>query len=226
MRMREVSSERSNRELVGKFAVEPEVRSNCVRSATAVFLAAIAIVSSRNLCSAQSPGTITCEPGVGGVINCPCANNPFGPGRGCDNSMSTGGGRLNATGTASLSSDNVLFQSSFIGTTGPTCSNPTGSVLSVLYEGTASITSVVWGDGVLCCGGTYYPLSVQMTNGGVLFFPVPGTTGVSMTAIALGDPLAVGSTRCYFVAYRDACPSFCTPSLRQKTNSYQLTWGP
>jgi hypothetical protein len=60
----------------------------------------------------------------------------------------------------------------------------------------------------------------------MIFFPVPGTTGVSMTAISLGDPIVVGSTRCYFVAYRDACPTFCTPSPRQKTNSYQLTWGP
>jgi len=103
---------------------------------------------------------------------------------------------------------------------------PTTNIVSVLYEGTLPITSVPWGDGVLCCGGTYYPLSVQVTNGGMMTFPVPGTTGVSMTAIAMGDALVVGSTRCYFVAYRDACPTFCTPSPRQKTNSYQLTWGP
>jgi hypothetical protein len=207
------------------------MRSNHVRLALAAVFAACATIVVSSTSNAQSPpppapGTITCEPGTSGVILCPCGNNPSGPGRGCNNSLNTGGAALNATGMASLSSDNVLFQAAFIGSTGATCSNPTTNIVSVLYEGTLPITSVPWGDGVLCCGGTYYPLSVQVTNGGMMTFPVPGTTGVSMTAIAMGDALVVGSTRCYFVAYRDACPTFCTPSPRQKTNSYQLTWGP
>jgi hypothetical protein len=202
--------------------LETFMSSTLVRSATTAFLAGIAAILSNNITSAQ----IACEPGVGGVITCPCANNPSGPGRGCNNSMNTGGARLLATGTPSLSADNILFQVSFVGTTGPTCSNPSNNVVTVMYEGTTPIASIPWGDGVLCCGGTYYPLNVQVTNGGMMFFPVPGTTGVSMTAIALGDALVAGSTRCYFAAYRDACPTFCTPSLRQKTNSWKLTWTP
>jgi hypothetical protein len=194
------------------------MRISFVRCAITASMAVAATIAIENTSVAQAPpvppGIITCEPGTTGVIPCPCGNNPSGLGRGCNNGM------------ASLGNDNVLFQAAFIGSTGSTCSNPTTNVVSVLYEGTLPITSVPWGDGVLCCGGSYYPLSIQVTNGGMMTFPVPGTTGVSMTAIALGDPLVVGSTRCYFVAYRDACPTFCTPSPRQKTNSYQLTWGP
>jgi len=202
------------------------MRSFLSRSAVAVFVAALAAIATQNVSSAQSPGTITCEPGVGPVIPCPCGNNPSGLGRGCDNSLHTGGASLNATGTASLSSDNVLFHVQFVGSTGPSCSGSNVNILTMIYEGTNTITSVPWGDGVLCCGGSYFLLNSQVTNGGMLFFPVPGTTGVSMAAIAAGDPLVVGSTRCYFAVYRDACPTFCTVSQRQKSNSYQMTWGP
>jgi hypothetical protein len=175
---------------------------------------------------ALAQGTITCEPGVSGVVTCPCANPPSGPARGCDNSLATGGGHLTATGIASLGADSVQLNASFLGSLGPTCANPSGNVLSVLYEGTSSVASAVWGDGVLCCGGTFFVLATGQSNGGMFHYPLPGTTGLSATAIAAGDPLVSGSTRCYFVAYRDACPTFCTPSLRQKTNSYQITWGP
>jgi hypothetical protein len=193
-----------------------------VRLATTAVFAGVALIAAIPTSSAQ----ISCEPGVGGVVSCPCANPPSGPGRGCDNSLGTGGARLLVTGTPSLSSDNILMQASFIGEKGPTCSATNVNVLTVFYEGTVPTTSVVWGDGVLCCGGTFYALSVQTSNGGLANFPVPGTTGVSQTAISLGDLLVSGSTRCYFVAYRDACPTFCTPSFRQKTNSWQLTWTP
>jgi hypothetical protein len=207
------------------------MRISFVRCAIAASMAVVATVLVQNTSVAQAPpvppGIITCQPGTSGVVACPCTNPPSGLGRGCDNSLHTGGGALNATGMASLSSDNILFQAAFMGSTGASCSNPTTNVACVLYEGTLpNPTGAVWGDGVLCCGGSFYPLSIQLSNGGMMTFPVPGTTGVSMTAIALGDPLVVGSTRCYFVAYRDACPTFCTPSPRQKTNSYQLTWGP
>ena len=33
-----------------------------------------------------APGNSFCEPSVGGVSACPCANAPSGSGRGCDNS--------------------------------------------------------------------------------------------------------------------------------------------
>ena len=56
-----------------------------------------------------TPGISICEPGVGGVIACPCGNAPAGSGLGCDNSSNTGGAQLTATGIARLSFDTVVF---------------------------------------------------------------------------------------------------------------------
>ena len=79
---------------------------------------------------------------------------------------------------------------------------------------------------MLCTGDPFYMLNVQIAQAGVFHFPPPGTTGLSQAAIAAGDPLVAGQTRWYYVVYRDSCPSFCTGSLRQKSNSYQITWTP
>jgi len=38
--------------------------------------------------------------------------------------------------------------------------------------------------------------------------------------------LFAGTTRYYFIAYRDSCPTFCNPSVRNKSNSYAVTWVP
>ncbi len=179
------------------------------------------------LAAGSARAQVSCEPGQNGVIPCPCANNPSGSGRGCNNSLNTGGAALSATGSPSLSADNIQFHYTGIGTLSPSCSNPNGNVLCGLYEATLPIsTGTVWNDGVICCTGTFYPLNIQVSSAGVYHWPVPGTTAVSSTAISMGDALGVGSTRYYFLAYRDTCPSFCTPNLRNKSNSWTLTWTP
>jgi hypothetical protein len=194
-----------------------------VRLATTAVLAGVAAFA----LSVDSSAQISCEPGVGLVPVCPCGNNPSSLGRGCNNSGNTGGARLLVTGTPSLSSDNTLFQTFFIGSNGPSCTTFTNNLLSVLYTGTAPMTGgIPWNDGVLCCGGSLFVLNAQVSNGGMTVFPVPGTTGTSAQHAAVGDPLTAGMTRCYFVAYRDVCPTFCSPGFRQKTNSWTLTWTP
>jgi hypothetical protein len=178
--------------------------------------------------SAFAQGISTCVPGSGGVIPCPCSN-PGGPGAGCNNSLNTGGALLTATGPGSnsLSADSVQLNCVGIGNATPSCSGTNLSPTSYLYEGTAPITGgIVWNDGVICTGGPTYLLNIQAANGGVYHFPLPGTTGLSQAAISAGDLLVVGSVRWYYVAYRDTCPTFCNPGLRQKSNSYQITWGP
>src|SRR6185369_11966126 len=50
-----------------------------------------------------------CDPGQDGVIACPCGNAPAGRGGGCDNSSSTGGAVLSASGHAYLSDDTLRF---------------------------------------------------------------------------------------------------------------------
>ena len=189
------------------------------------FLVCLSVLAS--VAGSSASAQVSCQPGTSGVITCPCSNNPSGLGRGCNNSLNTGGAALSATGTPSLSADNIQFNCTGIGTTTASCSGSNTNIISVLYEGSAPIaTGVVWGDGVLCCSGPFYLLNAQISTAGVFHWPVPGTTGVSAKAISLGDPLVVGATRFYFVAYRDSCPLFCTSSVRQKSNSWTLTWLP
>lgn len=176
--------------------------------------------------SARAQGTVVCVPGTGGVINCPCSNNGS-PGAGCNNSLNTGGAALTATGVNSLSNDSVQLNCTGIGNAGTSCSGNNINIISALWEGATPVASgVVWGDGVMCTGAPFYFLTAQITQAGVFHFPIPGTTGLSQAAISAGDPLAAGQTRWYYVVYRDSCPSFCTPSLRQKSNSYRITWTP
>jgi hypothetical protein len=175
---------------------------------------------------ARAQGIVTCVSGQSGVINCPCSNQPVGN-AGCNNSLNTGGAALTATGVNSLSNDSVQLNCTGIGTSGVNCNGSNMNIVSVLYEGASPFpTGTNFGDGVLCCGGPIYLLNVQLASAGVYHFPLPGTSGLHQAAIAAGDPLLANQTRWYFVAYRDSCPSFCTPSLRQKSNSYQITWQP
>jgi Tol biopolymer transport system component len=86
-----------------------------------------------------------CDPGLDGVIGCPCANPPASAGRGCDNSSSTGGARLSAAGNAYLSIDNLVLSTRF--------ERP--SATSVVLQGDAPLQSgSAFGQGVRCVGGT------------------------------------------------------------------------
>src|SRR5260221_119014 len=75
--------------------------------------------------------TSLCDPGVGGVIACPCGNPPSGSGRGCDNSAATGGANLSASGIAYLSMDSLVFTTA--------AEKPTAT--SIVLQGTASPVS-------------------------------------------------------------------------------------
>ena len=73
-----------------------------------LFLGLLVASVASSLANAQI-SVISCEPGTSGVIGCPCANPPAGLGRGCNNSLNTGGAALTATGTPLLSADNIQF---------------------------------------------------------------------------------------------------------------------
>ena len=111
---------------------------------------------------------------------------------------------------------------------GPTCSGVVTNLLSVLYQGeTPMAASTVFGDGVLCCGGNVILMVPKLAQAGTFLYPqFMSDPTISARSASLGDLLAVGATRCYFVAYRDPCPTFCTPNFRNKTNSYIVIWGP
>jgi Tol biopolymer transport system component len=162
-----------------------------------------------------------CSPGLGGVMSCPCSNPPAGAGTGCDNSAATGGAQLTATGTASIANDNLVFTA--------TGEKPTAG--SEFIQGTGVIAGgAVFGQGVRCVSGTLLRLYLKTAAGGVVTAPdvtIPDPT-VSARSSALGDTLAPGMVRYYYVFYRDptilgGCPA---TSGFNATQAGSITWAP
>jgi len=148
------------------------------------------------------PPVVICEPGLNGIIACPCGNPPSGPGRGCDNSALTGGATLSAAGTASISADTLVFTT--------TDERPTS--LSIVLQGNEQLaTGAPFGDGVRCVGENLRRLYTKSAVGGSIVAPSGSDPTVSARSAALGVPILAGTERRYQVYYRDpelfACPS-------------------
>jgi len=169
--------------------------------------------------TSAGPGIDMCQPGVGGVIPCPCQNPPSGSPRGCDNSSATGGARLSSSGSASLAADTVVFA-----TTGE---RPTAT--SIVVQGSALAASgIVFGQGVRCFGGVLKRLYVKTASGGSVTAPQPGDPSVSARSAALGDTIVSGSNRWYGVYYRDPTVLGGCPASRtfNATQTQQVAWSP
>jgi Tol biopolymer transport system component len=165
--------------------------------------------------------TSLCDPGTAGVIACPCSNAPSGLGRGCENSASTGGARLSATGISYLSIDSLVF----------TTSDERPTALSILAQWTGvSSTGSIYGMGVRCTSGTLKRLFTKSAVGGSITAPDfgNGDPTVSSRSASLGSVILPGESRWYFVYYRDpnvlgGCP---TSSTFNATQTGQVTWWP
>ncbi len=129
---------------------------------------------------------------------CPCANNGS-LGRGCENSASTGGARLAASGT--ISPDTLVLSAT----------DELPHALSIFLQGDDRV-AVAFGDGVRCAGGNLHRLFVKSAVGGSVTGPDFGAGDPSLTArsAALGDPIAAGDVRYYQVYYRDPSATFCS----------------
>jgi hypothetical protein len=136
--------------------------------------------------------------GDGSAGPCPCANNGL-PGRGCQNSASTGGAVLTAAGNAALSNDTLVL----------TSSGELPAALSIFLQGSASIAPLSFGDGLRCSGGSLERLYSRNAAGGAVSAPQPGDPSISARSAALGDPIAAGATRYYQTYYRDPQLGFC-----------------
>jgi hypothetical protein len=158
-----------------------------------------------------------CDAGQAGVMSCPCSNAPSALGRGCNNSSATGGAILAAAGNAYLSMDSLVF----------TASDEKPTALSVFSQGTLLIPNgVTFGQGVRCTGGSLKRLYVKSASGGIATAPDVGDLSVSARSAALGDPIAAGSTRYYYVYYRDpivlgGCP---VASTFNSTQTGRIDW--
>jgi Tol biopolymer transport system component len=157
--------------------------------------------------------TSLCDPGVGGVIGCPCSNPPSGTGRGCDNSAATGGASLSAAGIAYLSVDSLVF----------TTSGEKPTATSIVLQGTTSPPAgIVYGQGVRCVGGTLKRLFTKAAVAGSITAPDfgHGDPTVSARSAAKGDTIQPGQSRWYLVYYRDptvlgGCPASSTFNATQ-----------
>jgi Tol biopolymer transport system component len=164
--------------------------------------------------------TSLCHPGLDNVIPCPCANPPTGVARGCDNSSSTGGALLTASGIAYLSIDSLVFVA--------TDESPTAT--SILLQGGAVLPNgLVFGQGVRCAGGTLKRLFIKTASGGSIAAPDfnAGDPTVSARSAQLGDPIQPG-TRYYLVYYRDStvlggCSALSTFNA---TQTGSISWWP
>ena len=163
--------------------------------------------------------TSICDPGIGGVIACPCSNPPSGGGRGCDNSSTTGGAALAASGIAYLSTDSLVF----------TTSGEKPTATSILLQGTAASGSgIVYGQGVRCVAGSFRRLFTKAASGGSITAPdfAAGDPAVSSQSAAKGDVIQAGASRWYLVYYRDPLVSGGCPatSTFNATQSGRVTW--
>jgi Tol biopolymer transport system component len=163
--------------------------------------------------------TSLCDPGVGGVIGCPCSNPPGGSGQGCDNSAATGGAILSAAGIAYLSMDSLVF----------TTSGERPTAFSIVMQGNTLLThGVVYGQGVRCVGGVLKRLFVKSAVAGGITAPDfgAGDPPVSARSSAKGDVIQPGQSRWYLVYYRDpivlgGCPA---SSTFNSTQTGQVAW--
>jgi len=128
---------------------------------------------------------------------CPCSN--FGLlGRGCENSSTTGGALLTATGA--VNPDTVVL----------TSSNELPHPLSIFLQGSVdSASGIVFGDGVRCVTGTLKRLYTKNAVSGTTVAPVAGDPSITSRSATLGDPITSGQTRSYQVYYRDNVLGFC-----------------
>ncbi len=156
-----------------------------------------------------SSGSAFCA-GDGSGTACPCANNSM-PGleEGCLNSFGMGG-KLIASGTASLSSDTILFQGSQM---------PNSSAL--YFQGTAQANGglgSVFGDGLRCAGGSIVRLKTVSNSGGASQYPQMGDPSVSVRGLVMAPGM-----RTYQVWYRNAA-AFCNAETFNLTNGWTIDW--
>jgi CHRD domain len=161
---------------------------------------------------APALGTAMCfGDGTGGA--CPCGNNGAA-GHGCENSSTTGGSLLAASGH--VSPDNVVLIA--------TGEKPTA--LSIFIQGNSTVPPTVFGDGLRCINGLKR-LQTKNATGGAVAYPEGAEPSITTRAAALGQPNNPGDVRGYQVYYRDPDLTFCASppgNTFNISNVVQLTW--
>jgi Tol biopolymer transport system component len=156
-------------------------------------------------------GTPFCA-GDGTATPCPCGNSGV-PGSGCATATEPDGGHLFALGTPSVSSDTFVLRGEGL---------PASYI--VYFQGTIQANGGagnVFGDGLLCAGGSIVRLGTKLSTGNVSGYPDDGELPISVK----GSIPPGGGTRTYQGWFR-ASADFCTPATFNMTNGIQAVWQP
>lgn len=147
-----------------------------------------------------------------GGPDCPCSNNvAVGVARGCTNSTGNGG-KLVATGNASLSADTVTLTGSDMA--------PASFSLFLQSPSTAGggYGQVQFFDGLRCVGPSFVRLTTKMSVAGA------AAIGAPSTSLSILGGIASPGTQYYQVVYRNNA-GLCN-FLANSTNGVAVVWGP
>ncbi|MFO1009549.1 MAG: choice-of-anchor E domain-containing protein [Planctomycetota bacterium] len=135
---------------------------------------------------------------------CPCG---WGGGASCGNSVNTLGASLHLSGTPSIASDTVAFQ---------TFGLPNSS--AIFLQGDALTTQTAFGDGIRCVDGNLIRLGTATIQGGQAGYPGPGQLLVSVRGQVVAP-----CTRYYQTYYRNAA-AYCTPATANLSDGLAVHW--
>ncbi len=166
----------------------------------------------------SAPYGYYCDPGQNGALSCPCSNPPASLGRGCENSDTTGGAKIVASGSPSLANDTLVF----------TTSGERAVSTSIVLTGTSKTNGSVFGQGVRCVGGSLKRLYVKVASAGSISVPGGGDPSISASHAAHFDTVNAGDHRYYMVYYRDpiVLGTCGATSTFNGTNALDVTWAP
>jgi hypothetical protein len=167
---------------------------------------------------------------------CPCALSPQNPVGGCANESGTSGAELEATVVTGVC-PSVSDDSDGSHQVQLTMTNAPAFKTSLFIQGNTLITPANFYDGRRCVGGQLVRLNGFPTppgdptdGAGTVTYPAGiHTDAITIRSAASGDPIAPGSSRHYFVHYRDPNPNNCNVSLGGTANISSATtirWGP
>lgn len=169
--------------------------------------------------SAWSQGVPFCYgDGTAGAA-CPCGNASAPSTGGCLNSLGSPG-----VLTATSPSGFARVQADIMGIDVVTL---TGSGMPnsfcVYFQGSATSSAVVFGDGLRCVNNPFQVQLGTVTNVGGMS-SIGGSPPISMQGF-MATPLPAPCTRAYQCWYRNAA-NFCTPFTFNMTNAVSVTWTP
>jgi len=151
--------------------------------------------------------------GNGSLAPCPCGNQGT---YGCENSASTGGAVLGASGNASVASDTVVL----------TSAGELPSALTIFLSGPIEIPPTNFGDGLRCTGGQLRRLYVKNAVNGIARAPTLGDPSITARMAALGAPLHAGESHHYQAYYRDPVEGFCPAQRFNISSGVRIQWSP